>query len=140
TVSGPFSKSVSAFKQEVEQCFKALNGPSVKGARKALDYKLRSYLKQVASGMKQLNLECPPVRRAEDHFKWLIHYQIGCMTYREIGRTVGRNEKTVREGIQDVAELIDLKLRPAHVDRYQGRPKGAKDKAPRRRVDRRREK
>jgi hypothetical protein len=140
-VPGPFNKFIPAFKQEVEKSFIALGGPSIPGAREALRYKLPTYLEEVEKVRKELGLEEPPVRwTADDHFRWLINYQITCMNYREIGRIAGKNDKTVREGIQDVAELIGLKLRSAQADKYRGRPKGAKDKAPRRRIDRRREK
>lgn len=131
---GPFFRSSAQFKHEVEQSFRALRGPSVRGARKALEYQRRSYLDGVAKIRKELNLQVTPVRWAEDHFKWLIHYQISCMTYRGIGREFRRDEKTVREGIQDVAKLMDLTLRSSEADKYLGRPKGAKDKKPRHRA------
>ena len=142
TVTGPFYKSTSKFKEEVEDTFRTLGGTTIRGARKALDYQQRLYLEEVAKAMKELKLEEPPVRwAADDHFRWLVNYQIPpCTNYREIGRSVGKNEKTIREGIQDVAKLIGLNLRSPDSDKYVGRPRGAKDKEPRRRVDRRREK
>jgi hypothetical protein len=137
-VPGPFNKFIPAFKEEVEKRFVALGGPSIPGAREALRYKLPTYLEEVERVRKELRLEEPPVRWTADiHFRWLINYQITCVNYREIGRIAGKNEKTVREGIQDVAKLIGLKLRSAQADKHRGWPKGAKDKSPRRRVDRR---
>lgn len=139
TQEGPFWIPIAEFKRKVANEFKAAGGSVVRGARKALIYQRDVYLNSVNRVAERLNLREPPLRWSEDHFRWLIHYQVPpLMNYREIGRTVKKNEKTVREGIQDVAKLIDLKLRPAHVDRYRGRPKGAKDAAPRRRVDNRR--
>lgn len=140
-VPGPFNKFIPSFKEEVEKSFVASGGPSIPGARKALRYRLAAYLEEVERVRKELGLEEPPVRwTADDHFRWLINYQITpCMNYREIGRIADKDEKTIREGTQDVADLIGLKLRSADSDKYRGRPKGSKDKAPRRRVDRRRE-
>jgi hypothetical protein len=135
-VTGPFNKSISAFKREVEKQFVALKGPSIRGARKALQYKLADYLESVESITTELGLKQPPVRwAAGEHFKWLINYQITpCMKYREIARTTGRDEKTIREGVRDIARLIALPLRYAGVDKNLGRPTGAKDKTTRRRV------
>lgn len=143
TVSGPVFKSKSQFKQEAEAKFKAAGGRTIRGARKALNDQLRKYLERVAKTVEELGLDEPPSLRwaAEDHFKWLIHYQIPpCMNYRQIGREFHINDKTASQGIQDVARLIGLTVRSSEVDRHLGRPPGAKDKGPRRRVDHRKEK
>jgi hypothetical protein len=141
TVEGPFSQSPTQFKHQVEERFKALGGPTIRGARKSLEFRLADYRDQVAKARKVLKLEAPPVRWAADHFLWLIKYQLPpCMKYREIGREFSKDEKTVREGIQRAASLIGLTLRSSESDKRLGRPKGAKDKYPRHRVDRRREK
>ncbi|HEY5885436.1 MAG TPA: hypothetical protein VIT88_12150 [Pyrinomonadaceae bacterium] len=136
---GPFNRPIPAFKEEVEKQFVALGGPSIRGARKALQYKLADYLESVRSTTTELGLKQPPVRwAAGEHFKWLINYQITpCMKYREIARMTGRDEKTIREGIQDIARLVGLKLRSAGIDKNSGRPSGAKEKTPRRRVHQR---
>ncbi len=133
-VTGPFYKSVPSFKEEVERSFVALGGPSIRGARKALRYLQTAYLDDVERVMKELGLEEPPVRWASgDHFEWLLNYQLPpCRGCREIGREFGKDEATVREGIQDIATIIGLRLRPA--DR--GRPKGIQDGRPRHRAAR----
>lgn len=140
-VEGPFFKSIPEFKREVQQRFDDAGG-ATRGERKALQYELDLYLIKVEEKRKALNLRNPSVHwAADDHFRWLINYQIPpCMNYRRIARTVAKNEKTIREGIHSAANLIGLRLRPSDSDKYLGRPKGAKDKVPRRRVDRRREK
>jgi hypothetical protein len=141
-LSGPFNKSIAAFRQEVEVQFKTVGGPRIRGARKHLDYRLREYFAEVDKVTVELDLTAPPSwRKADDFFKWLVGYQLPPVkTYRQIGREVKKHEKTVREGIQRVASLIGLTLRSNEADKRLGRPKGAKDRAPRRRVDRRKEK
>ncbi len=136
-VSGPFSKSLSDFRQEIDRKFNALRGPTVRGARKHLNYRLRKYLARLSDVAKDLNLAPPPGwRKTEVYLAWLIEYQIpDCKTYRQIAREVNRDEKTVRKGIQRAASHIGLALRSAKADRHLGRPKGAKDKGPRRRVE-----
>jgi hypothetical protein len=111
-VPGPFNKFIPSFKEEVEKRFLALGGPSVPGARKALRHSLFAYLEEVERVRKHLGLERPPVRwAAGEHFNWLVNYQIPpCMNYRQIAGT-DKDDKTVREGIQDVARLIGLPLR-----------------------------
>jgi hypothetical protein len=96
------------------------------------------YLEKVDKARKDLELEEPPVRwAAEDHFKWLIEYQLPpCKRYREIGRDFGKDEKTVREGIRDVASLVGLTLRSSECDKYPGRPIGARDRGNRHRASR----
>jgi hypothetical protein len=137
SVTGPFFKSPAQFKQEVEERFKALGGPAIRGARKALAFQLGEYREQVAKARRDLNLDAPPVRWAEDHFTWLIKYQLPpCMKYREIGREFSKDEKTVREGIKDVADLMDLTLRSSERDKHSGRPKGVRETKPRRRETR----
>ena len=141
-VSGPFYKSPSAFRQEVEVQFRAVGGSRIRGARKYLDHRLREYFAEVDKVKIELDLVTPPSwRKADDFFTWLVDYQLPpCKTYRQIAREVKKHEKTVREGIQRVASLIGLTLRSSDADKRLGRPKGARDRARRRRVDRRREK
>jgi hypothetical protein len=137
SVTGPFFKSPAKFKQEVEDRFKALGGPAIRGARKALKFQLGEYREQVAKARRDLNLEAPPVRWAEDHFRWLIKYQVPpCMKYREIAKEIRKNDKTVSEGIQDVARLLGLTLRSSEQDKHSGRPKGVRETTPRRRATR----
>jgi hypothetical protein len=141
-VSGPFYKSPSLFKQEVSEQFKAIGGTKVRGARKHLNYRLTEYLATVAKINKHLNLAAPPSwRDADEHFRWLVDYQIPpCNTYRQIARNVKKDESTVREGIRRSASLIGLTLRSSHADKRVGRPKGARDKKPRRRAESARQK
>lgn len=141
-VEGPVFKPDGQFKQEVRREFKALGGPTLRGAATSLEHRLRDYLEKVGKARSALDLKESSLRwAAEDHFNWLVHYQLpACKTYREIAREIEKDEKTVREGVQRAASLIDLTLRSSEADKHLGRPKGAKDKAPRRRVDRRREK
>ena len=141
-VSGPFYKSPTAFRQEVENHFKAANGPKLRGARKHLAYELGEYLEKVGKINTELNLTLPPgLRKADVYFTWLVDYQIPPgKNYRQIAREASKDEKTVREGIQRLASLIGLTLRSNEADKHLGRPKGAKDRASRRRVERRSEK
>jgi len=142
SMSGPFSKSVAEFKREVGHKFEAHGGRTVRGARKALQSQLDSYLSQLEPVRTELGLKAPHTRWAmADHLNWLAQYQIPpCKTFREVAREVGKNGKTVREGIRGAARLIGVALRSAESDKQLGRPKGAKDKNPRFRVDRRRRK
>jgi hypothetical protein len=130
-VEGPFFRPPAQFTEDVKQSFGASGGPTVRGARKTLGFELRIYLDKVAKANKSLKLSPPPVRWTPNHFDWLIRYQIGHMTYREIGRTFDKDEATVREGTKNVARLVDLKLRRAE---HPGRPKGIKEKAMRHRA------
>lgn len=141
TVEGPFFRPVVQFKQEVRKEFEARGGRAFRGAEKSLQHQLRIYLDAVGTVTKERNLEEPPVRwAAEQHCFWLIEYQLApCKTYRQVARDVKKDEKTVREGIQRFASLIGLTLRTSEADKRLGRPKGAKDKKPRHRVDQRRE-
>jgi hypothetical protein len=131
TVEGPFFKPPAQFTEDVKRSFAASGGPTVRGARKALGFELRIYLDKVAKAKKSLKLSSPPVRWTPNHFEWLISYQVGHMTYREIGRTFDKDEATVREGTKNLARLVGLKLRCAE---HPGRPKGINETATRRRA------
>jgi hypothetical protein len=113
----------------VNDAFTNGGGPNIRGAKTALDHQLRDYLSRFERATKRQRLEQPPVRWATDeHLKWLIQYQIPPSTsYRRIA---GKDEKTVREGIQGVARLIGLTLRPSKP----GRPKGIVEAKPRNRA------
>ena len=129
TMEGPLFKSTAQFKQEVTGMFEAAGGRHVWGAQTALKHRLKEYLRKVNQVAEEKSLTGPPVRSAEDHFEWLIRFQIPLfMKYREIARDCGRHEKTIRKGIEDVAKLIGLELRSSEEDKHPGRPKGAKDK------------
>jgi hypothetical protein len=131
-IEGPMFTSVPEFKQEVEQRFKAAGGPYIRGARTALKHRLNDYLGRVYNIAKEQNYTEPPIRLAEDHFEWLVRYQISpVMRYREIGKAYGKNEKTIREGVKDVATLVGLTLRSSGSDQHLGRPRGARDKTKR---------
>jgi len=130
TVSGPIYQSVPQFKEEVRHEFKAAGGKDARGAGKVLELEMKEYLERVGKIAAEKGFEKPPVRWADDHIKWLIHYQISpCMKYREIARKFGANEKTVREGIASTAALIGLKLRSSEPDKHPGRPRGSKTKS-----------
>jgi len=141
-VEGPFFKSLTEFRQEVILRFQVEGGQSIRGERKRLDYQIDSYLKRFEVAAQRLRLSQTRVRWGdEDDFVWLINYKCApCKGYREIGRTFAKNEKTIREGIQGVAQRIGLTLRSAERDKRLGRPKGARDKKPRHRVESRRPK
>ncbi len=141
-VEGPFFKSPTEFWREVILRFQVEGGQSIKGERKRLDYQIDSYLKRFENAAKRLKLNQTRVRWAdEDHFVWLINYQCPpCKGYREIGKAIAKHEKTIREGVQGVAQRIGLTLRSAEPDKRLGRPKGARDKKPRHRVESRRQK
>jgi hypothetical protein len=128
SIEGPMFTSVPEFKQEVERRFKAAGGQYIRGARTALKHKLNEYLGRVYNIAEEQNYVEPPIRWAEGHFEWLVRYQIPpVMRYREIGKACGKDEKTVRGGVKDVATLIGLTLRSSESDKRRGRPKGAKD-------------
>lgn len=129
-VTGPFYKSISQFKQEVKERFEeALKGNAVRGAGKALKLELDSYLEKVKETMKRAGFKKPPVRWAEEHFKWLIEYQIlPTKPYRKIAKEVCKDESTIREGVASASALIGLARRPSGSDKHIGRPKGSKTK------------
>jgi hypothetical protein len=61
-------------------------------------------------------------------------YQVPpCMKYREIAKEIAMNDKTISDGLQDVASLLGLTLRSSEEDKHPGRPKGVKETEPRRR-------
>lgn len=136
-VFGPFSKSLASFREEVQNEFTKVGGRNVRGARKHLDYELGGYLETVEKVRVELDLIAPPNwRKANDFFKWLVQYQLPPFkTYRQIAREEKKDDKTVSQGIQRVATLIGLTLRPNEADKHLGRPKGSKDKTPRRRAN-----
>jgi hypothetical protein len=132
TVEGPTFKSPAQFRQEVEQKFKDAKGESIRSATTAPNHQVDEYFEKVNKVAKELGFTKPPFHPAAEHFEWVISYQIPPVRrYREIGRDCGKDEKTIREGIQDVATLIGLPLRSSEGDKSPGRPKGAKDKAKR---------
>jgi hypothetical protein len=137
SVPGPFSRSRSEFRRQVQQAFEAGGGGTIRGARKVLQSQLQSYLQQVDKVTEELGLVESRSRWAVDeHFKWLLEYQLPPVkTFRELGREFHKDEKTVREGIRKAAQLVGLSLRSADRDKRLGRPKGAKDRSPRHRVD-----
>lgn len=136
TVEGPFFKSLTEFRREVILRFQVEGGQNIKGERKRLDYQVESYLKRFEAAAKRLKLNPTRVRWSDEHhFVWLIDYECPpCKGYREIGRAMAKDEKTIREGIQGVAQRIGLTLRSPDSDKRLGRPKGARDKKPRHRV------
>lgn len=140
TVEGPVFKPDIQFKQEVKQEFQALDGPTFRSAGKSLQHRLSDYLEKVRKARNDLNLTAPPSwRKSDQHSEWLVDYQLApCKTYRQIAREVNKDEKTIREGILRAASLIGLTLRSSEADKRLGRPKGAKDRNARHRVDRRR--
>ncbi|HEX7720807.1 MAG TPA: hypothetical protein VF397_01530 [Pyrinomonadaceae bacterium] len=141
-VEGPFFKSLTEFRREVLLRFQVEGGRGIRGERKRLDYQIESYIEKFEAAAKRLKLNQTRVRWAdEDHFVWLINYQCPpCKGYREIGRAIAKHEKTIREGVHGVAQRIGLTLRSPECEKRLGRPKGAKDKEPRLRVDRGRQK
>jgi len=137
SVIGPFSKSVPEFKREVEKEFEARGGRSVRSARKSLRYELDKYLIEVDRVSSALGLKAPRARwSTANHLSWLTQYQlVPCKTYRQVAREIHKHEATVREGVQRTASLISLTLRSTEADKRSGRPKGARDKKPRHRVE-----
>jgi hypothetical protein len=128
SVTGPFNKSTSEFKQEVNDKFKAAGGKSIRGASTALKLKMGEYLEKISAVMEDQNLTEPPIRWAINHFKWLICFQIppNRRTISELSRDFSKDRKTIREGINDVANLIVLDLKPMPKEIWKvraGRPK-----------------
>lgn len=128
-ITGPIYKSIPEFRQEVKERFEALGGKIVRGAGKALKLEMDSYLEKVKEMMRRAGFKKPTVRWAEEHFKWLIEYQIPpTKQYRKIAKEVRKDESTIREGIANASALIGLTRRPSDSDRHIGRPKGSKTK------------
>jgi hypothetical protein len=135
TVSGPFYKSIAAFKREVNNRFSEADGNKIRGARKLLEHRLNEYLDSVNKITKELNLAKPRNwRKFDEHLRWLVDHQVPpCKTYRQIGRDALKDEATVREAIRRCASVIGLTLRSNEEDKKLGRPEGAKDRRPRQR-------
>ncbi len=54
----------------------------------------------------------PKKRVGDDHFDWLVMYQVQELSYPQIARRVCLERQSVTDGIKDAARLIDLPLRP----------------------------
>jgi hypothetical protein len=136
-LEGPFFKSLTEFRRDVILRFQVEGGKTIKGERKRLDLQVESYLERFEAAAIRLKLSETRIRWADEaHFEWLINYQCPPNKgYREIGRSITKHEKTIREGVQGVARRISLTLRSPDAEKRLGRPKGAKDKKPRHRVD-----
>jgi len=111
--------------------FRSVGGTNIRGAKKALTHQLCEFEDDFQKTVKGMGLEEPPIRWAlEKHMTWLVEYQVPpCQPYRGIAGS-DTNEKTIREGVQDVAGLMGLTLR----DSRPGRPQGVAETAVRRRA------
>lgn len=49
--------------------------------------------------------------RTTEHFRWLVRYQNMNQSYRDISRLEFRGRKTVKDGVQEAAKLLELGLR-----------------------------
>jgi len=118
-VTGPFSKSIAAFKREVYQEFQTRDGKSVRGAKKALDFKLGAYLNKIRPVTTRLGMKAPHTRWAmHGHLNWLVQYQVPPnKTFREVARQVGKHERTIRDGIRVAANFIGITLRSSEKDK-----------------------
>jgi hypothetical protein len=123
TVEGPMFISVPEFKQQVEQAFSAAGGHRERGAKTALQHTCNDYLDKVIKFAGKQNFTEPQVRWAEDHFTWLVQHLVppDRKTVRELSIETGKDRKTVREGINDVAKLIGLDLVPVSPEAYRAR-------------------
>jgi hypothetical protein len=114
TVEGPLLAFVANFKQEVNRKFKAAGGRDVRGARTALQLKVDEYLEKVSKVAQEQKLVEPSIYWAkEDHFKWLIYFQIppDRKTFSELSRAFQKDRKSVKGGVKSAATLIGLTIK-----------------------------
>jgi hypothetical protein len=122
-VEGPFFKSTPEFRQGVKQAFIAAGGKNDWGALQVFDLELNEYLQKVISLAEKLNLKEPSARWAtENHFMWLIEYQIPeRLDENTISQKYSVPQKTVDDGIKAACRLIGLS-KPA--ESLKGRKRG----------------
>ena len=92
---------------------------------------VKRYIAEIEKTYKGREFLTPPKKQNDEHFRWLIDYQIPPIkSYAELARENSLTNKTIRQGIESVIELIGLKLRPA---KRTGRTVGIKETQTRRR-------
>lgn len=99
--------------------------------REAFEAKLVDFRREVEAMAESLGAKVPLKRSSRDHFRWLVSYQIDGLSYKKIATKDGKDRKTVSEGIESAAELIELRLRARNKP---GRPVGVREPRPRNRL------
>jgi hypothetical protein len=79
--------------------------------REAFERELNEHLERLAALAKQRGFIDIPVKRGDDHFVWLIQFQVQGWSMQKIANEYGAGRKTVEEGINAVAALIQLSRR-----------------------------
>ncbi|NJL26892.1 MAG: hypothetical protein HC897_02915 [Thermoanaerobaculia bacterium] len=92
--------------------------------------KLTEYLDQTEQLARKEGTAAPRKRDPASHFEWLVRYQIHGWDYGKVATKYGRVEKTISDGIQRTAALLNLEL----IRRKAGRPPGKKESHKRHRV------
>lgn len=87
---------------------------------------LKQHIRKIKSIAKERGYVPPPSKEGSDHFIWLIDYQIpealyvSTKTYDEIAVTYGKPKRTIADGINRAAGLLDLVLRNHKPGRKRG--------------------
>lgn len=130
----PWTSGSGSFKASVEEqfwrkffdCF-ANSSQTFDGNTKELADGLNSFVKYVDEHISRCEkLGEPfsrptPTKESDRHFRWLVEFQLLCRSKEELRKTHGCSRKAIRDGIEDVARLLKLTLRP---DSKGGRPSG----------------
>lgn len=127
TFASPLESSTARFKSEVLQKFESF----VKGAREALLSEMDLYLDRLAAITEGMELSEPPIRWAEDHFKWLVEYQVNGTAIQQLARSyLGDVDKRVviRDGIRNAAQLIGLECALERLRRSQNKVAAQREK------------
>jgi hypothetical protein len=74
--------------------------------------------------------QAPEYRALREHMEWLVLYQCGGLSFAKIAVQESYTRQAVGGAVQELAEFIGLDLRSPRP----GRPRGAKDRAPRHRA------
>lgn len=95
----PFLQNRSAYKRRVLQ---------------EVEEYVERYMDEVEEQLAQEGELREPVvkQKQDDHFRWLVRYQVLETGFPTLADNVGRSRPTVTEGVKSTAELVGISLRP----------------------------
>jgi hypothetical protein len=79
--------------------------------KRVFDRELKEHLDMLEEAAKERRFEEIPTKRGDEHFRWLVRYQVQGWSMLRIAAEYHFGRKTVEDGIASAAELIDLRRR-----------------------------
>ncbi len=80
-------------------------------AKKEFDSQLNAYTKQLRANAEALDFVQVAKKYNEDHFVWLVRYQVQQISRHKVAEEYKVDEKTMVEALRRTAELVGLGLR-----------------------------